>query len=260
MTFTISVRSEGPSGPHGAGPWAEATDGDCVGYAWCTVDGNLHLALGDDVGPRPGLAAELVDALVAATGLAPRRWFVRDARPRDHDVAAALGLVPQRELWQMRRRLPLEPSTLDIVADLDLRPFVPGRDEEAWVGVNNRAFARHPDQGHQSVEQLLALEAESWFDPAGFLLHGDDDGLDGFCWTKVHADADPRLGEIYVIGVDPSAHGHGLGRALVVAGLDWLHRAGLTVAMLYVDADNTPAVGVYRDLGFVTVERDVVAT
>ena len=33
---------------------------------------------------------------------------------------------------------------------------------------------------------LRAREQEAWFDPEGFLLAFDDEGLAGFCWTKVH--------------------------------------------------------------------------
>ena len=50
--------------------------------------------------------------------------------------------------------------------------------------------------------------------------------------------------------------GRGLGRALTVAGLDHLHRRGIDVGMLFVDAGNTPAVGLYRALGFVTSRID----
>jgi mycothiol synthase len=58
------------------------------------------------------------------------------------------------------------------------------------------------------------------------------------------------LGEIYVIAVDPDFHGLGLGRALTVAGLTSLSDRGIGTGMLYVDDDNTPAVQLYRSLGF----------
>lgn len=87
-----------------------------------------------------------------------------------------------------------------------------------------------------------------------------DGRMAGSCWTKVHAHADPPMGEIYVIGVDPDFHGRGWGRALTVAGLDWLAARGLKVGMLYVDADNPAALSLYRSLGFVEdhVDRSYV--
>jgi mycothiol synthase len=68
------------------------------------------------------------------------------------------------------------------------------------------------------------------------------------------------LGEIYVIGVDPSFHGHGLGRAMTVAGLVSLASRGVRVGMLYVESANAPALGLYYDLGFTLhhVERAFV--
>ena len=68
---------------------------------------------------------------------------------------------------------------------------------------------------------LRARMAEPWFDPAGFLITQSDGHIAGFCWTKVHP-TDPPIGEIYVIGADPTHQGHGLGAALTVAGLEWL--------------------------------------
>jgi mycothiol synthase len=65
-----------------------------------------------------------------------------------------------------------------------------------------------------------------------------------------------------VIGIDPDFQGRGWGRALTEAGLDWLAGQGLTVGMLYVDADNTAAVSLYRSMGFTAhhVDRAYVGT
>ena len=127
---------------------------------------------------------------------------------------------------------------------------------------NNRAFASHPEQGHWDLATLLEREREPWFDPEGFLVLEVDGRVAGSCWTKVHAQADPPMGEIYVISVDPDFHGRGWGRALTLAGLDWLGGQGLTVGMLYVDADNVAASTMYRSMGFVEdhVDRAYIVT
>ena len=80
----------------------------------------------------------------------------------------------------------------------------------------------------------------------------------GSCWTKRTDDPGrPPIGEIYVIGVDPSTQGLGLGPALVADGLDHLaRRCGAEIGMLYVDAANAPAVAMYGRLGFRQVRED----
>ena len=59
-----------------------------------------------------------------------------------------------------------------------------------------------------------------------------------------------------MIAADPDFEGRGLGRRLVLAGLDWLAAKGLTVGMLYVDAANAGAVHLYEELGFTVQHVD----
>lgn len=194
----------------------------------------------------------LVDQLAAAGG-GTVDWWVEAATDDDDDVAAELGFTRVRDVLQLRCRLPAPPPP----ADLAVRPFRPGEDDDAWLAVNNRAFAWHPDQGGWDDARLREKTATAWFDPAGFLLHEEGGQLVAFCWTKVHDQTVPPMGEIYVIGVDPDHHGRGLGRALTLAGLDHLHRVrGLDVGMLYVEADNHAALRLYDALGFAEHHRD----
>jgi len=211
--------------------------------------------------PRTWLTYAPRDALTRALdairerGGGEVRWWVSD--PVDEDTAAATnaGLHAERDLLQMFVPLPVD----EVAAPIALRSFVCGQDEDAWVEVNNRAFADHPEQGGWTREVIEAREAEPWFDREGFLLHDDPDTgrLAGFVWTKVHDDERPRLGEIYVIAVDPDFGGRKLGRALTLAGLDWMHRTrGIDHGMLYVDGANEPAVRLYTSIGFTIDHTD----
>ncbi len=223
--------------------------------AWLVpVEDGWELDLDELPATQEDSDATIIEAAVSAAaqhGGGTLRLWARGDDARRLAIARATAMTQTRELLQMRRTLPVEESW-----DLAVRPFVVGRDEEAWLEVNNRAFAWHPEQGRMTLAELQAHEAAPWFDPAGFLLHEDQGTLRGFCWTKVHPELDPPVGEIFVIAVDPSAHQRGLGRKLVLAGLDHLHQQGLSMGMLYTEADNTPAVRLYRDLGFTVHSTD----
>jgi mycothiol synthase len=233
-------------GPGWAGlVWRDQADGRVVGYAGVLPDphGWALEYVTDGRGPTPLLRAAL-GVIAAAGGGRVQLWRSQPSARSDAD-AQAVGLDAGRDLLELRRPLPVgEPWSLPV------RPFEPGKDEDAWLRVNNRAFAGHPEQGDWGRATIEEREKEPWFDPRGFLLHERDGRLAGFCWTKVHHEDDPPLGEIYVIGVDPDFGGHGLGRALVLAGLDHLAGEGIGTGMLYVDADNTAARRLYDQLGF----------
>ena len=167
-------------------------------------------------------------------------------QPNMVDQFRAAGFRTERELRQLRIDLPIiEQARLP--TGMQERRFRPGVDEETWLAVNNSAFRGHPENGAWTREILADRFEQPWFDPEGFVMLWDVETLAGFCWTKPHDD----IGEIYVIAAAPSHQGRGVGRYLVVRGLQVISEYhGFDQAMLYMDSDNTRAATLYDSLGF----------
>ncbi|QZY28808.1 mycothiol synthase [Nocardioides coralli] len=222
-----------------------------------TGDGFV-LLIGDELSlvVRPGargkgVGGSLLEALLPAYDGALRAWS-----HVDHPAAARLaerhGFTKVRELWVMRRRAAEPAGEVSLPEGVAIRGYHQ-RDEEQLLRINAAAFATHPEQGKMTAEDLAERMAEPWFDPSGLLVAVDEGRLLGFHWTKAHS---AEVGEVYVVGIDPSAQGMGLGRALTRAGLAHLAERGITEVLLYVEADNAPAIRLYQGLGFVHEARD----
>jgi mycothiol synthase len=197
------------------------------------------------------IGPELIEAAldtVRVGGGGEVNWWVFEPTSAHRKLADDAGMSQTRTLFQMQRSLPA-----DRHATVATRSFVPGVDDEAWLYVNNRAFANHAEQGGWTIETFCQRQQEPWFDPEGFRMHERDGRLAGFCWTKIHpgeGDHNESLGEIYVVAVDPDFHGVGLGSEMTLAGLDHLAKQSIGAALLYVDARNESAVAMYHRLGF----------
>ncbi|WP_320069211.1 mycothiol synthase [Micromonospora sp. RTGN7] len=234
-----------------------APDGTLTGYAHLdTTDPASGIGVELAVHPahrRQGAGRALARGVLDSAAGPVRAWAHGD-HPSAAALAVDLGLTRARVLWQLRRPLTAPAAAPHLPDGVVLRAFAPGSDDDAWLALNARAFASHPEQGRWTTAELRARLAEPWFDPAGFLLAVESatGRLLGFHWTKVHElPGSARIGEVYVLGVDPTAHGGGLGRALTTAGLAYLRdRRGLDRVMLYVDESNTGAVALYERTGF----------
>jgi len=262
-------------GPSLTGMWElEAVPGHLTVELRQRVDAALA---GGPVPASPGDVFAVASREAARLGAGSVTVAVHPTDDATDGAAQRAGFQVIREMFELRRPLPLTAGS-DGAAPVPLRPFEPGADDDNWVAVNHRAFEWHPDQGDWDLDELRRRVTDGltsgWFTPEGFLVHdrgtpptthlaplasapagpGEPGGIDGFCWTKVHpaTGTEPARGEIYVIGVDPDAHGLGLGRALVIAGLNHLAGRGLEHAMLYVEADNAAGRALYGQLGFTT--------
>jgi mycothiol synthase len=230
-----------------------ATGQDLAGFAAVVEEkdgsGILEIAVHPSY-RNQGVADRLVGALKESRGFDGLKAWSHGNHEAAADLAARYGYAPVRELWKMRMTTAgAELPDAGLPEGVSIRSFVPGQDEDAWLAVNRAAFAHHPEQGNLTRADLEARMAE---DRDGRLL--------GFHWTKVHPrhGAHPAIGEVYVVGVAPEAQGMGLGKALTIAGIKHLQDLGLHAVMLYTDADNAPAVSLYRRLGFTRWDMDVM--
>jgi mycothiol synthase len=259
---------------HGSGARARdlvltAADGSLAGYAHLDApdaEGQDGEASGELVihpeWRRRRLGTALIAAAVAGTVDHGVRLWAHGDLAGAAALAKAAGFARFRALLRLRMPLASVPADQPAVPPgVSIRTFRPGGDEEAWLAVNRRAFAHHPEQGAWTMGDLRLREAEPWFDPDGFFLAERNGQVAGFHWTKVHpdgGDGGAPIGEVYVVGVDPGQQGGGLGRALTLTGLDHLRRVGLADVMLYVDESNTAGVRMYTALGFTPWSTDVM--
>ncbi len=264
----LRLQHGGPAG--GADLTARSADGTLLGYARLEVPpGEPEAEAELVVAPtarRRGIGTALAARLETMAGDRPLRVWAHGELPGSAELARGRGYQRARVLLQMRRPLAgVDPDPRPALPDgVRIAAFRPGVDEDAWLRVNARAFAAHPEQGRWTREDVALREAEAWFDPAGLFLAWRDDAagpqLLGSHWTKVHpagdVDTEP-VGEVYVLGIDPDAQGMRLGRALTDVGLAHLRAAGLSQVLLYVEEDNTAAVSLYERSGFTRHAVDV---
>jgi len=196
---------------------------------------------------RSGIGSQLLKQAIEICGQKMRLWSHGDL-PEARLLAQSNNFIKMRTVIQMSKDL----------------------NDQAWLALNNQAFAHHPEQGNWSEADLSIRLNEDWFDEKGFFVAQDKDRLIGFCWTKIHGchphsheidsnhhDHEP-IGEIYVMAVSEEYEGRSIGKALTITGLNYLKYQGLSSAMLYVDEENKKAVNLYKSLGFVESGKDVM--
>ena len=184
----------------------------------------------------------------------PEAWcWSHGDHPAAKHLAQKHGLSRDRVLYQMRTDSGLSLDALPETQTPDgveIRSFAPG-DEDGWLSVNNAAFDWHPEQGGQTRADIDAVVTAADFDPNTFVIAARDEEVIGFHQTKItDTDDEGRLGEVYVVGVDPRIHAKGVGKALTVEGMRRMVAAGAETIELYVESDNAPALGLYERLGF----------
>jgi mycothiol synthase len=120
-------------------------------------------------------------------------------------------------------------------------------DDAAWKRLNEEGYGGGSEYIALTDADLETNRAEEGF----HLWIAERDGRAvGFC----HTDDFGRGGCVNSLVVSPSERGRGTGRALFLAGVRTLRERGRERIRLSVRAENTPAVSLYRSVGFETAD------
>jgi ribosomal protein S18 acetylase RimI-like enzyme len=120
--------------------------------------------------------------------------------------------------------------------------IVEGPPSAEWLDAHER-FSGRPVVNSNIHKRLLDLVAL----PVAFAAARNGEGqIVSVAYGAVH----DRLVSLQWVATDPALRRKGFSRATLTGLLDWAHRAGAVGACLQVVADNTPAVNLYRTIGF----------
>lgn len=259
--------------------------GETRGFAALVTDGDSYLleAAVDPSARERGLGTALITEALTRVDGEVAAWVhggpdaSSSAMISAQKLAKSQGFVAQRELFKMglaltdeaRASILAAAEATPLPADISLETYTE-KDAAGWVEANAAAFADHPEQGKLTLKDLEERTGSDWFRAEGFFLAKDGAGsIAGSHWTKIpHHQTGVLEGEVYAVGVTPDWQGKGLGRSLTLAGMAYLARTHyapgkkLDRIVLYVDAENSPAVTLYRSLGFspLTIDRQYLAT
>jgi len=235
-------------------------DADLIGYFSVFPEPEIGRALLDGaVHPshrKRGVATELFDGAV------------RHARRADLNVAqiciaesntAAQKMVSGLDMKYIRHFIGFQLDLTGIQipevtsADYIIRHLRSG-EESQLTAIQNLAFAGAWGFNPNTTEDIVYRVHLSSCIPEDILMAYRGDQTVGYCWTRilVNETSTPktRTGEIHMIGVDPDFRKKGLGRNVLLSGLDHLKGKEITKVVLTADGEDPVPRGLYESVGF----------
>jgi mycothiol synthase len=145
---SISVSAADESGIIALAQIARANEGSVLEVV-------VDPALDDAADVHDDVLETAIDAFRGAGG-GHLTWWTDVDDPGAHDIAEQSGLRLERSLHEMRVPLPLSAR-----ATVTTRAFTPD-DVDAWLRVNNRAFAQHPEHLDSTLLPYLIQTSLYW--------------------------------------------------------------------------------------------------
>ena len=245
---------------------AVTQDGSIVGFGnvWAAgpADIKCFARVAPDMTGR-GVGTTLLDRLERCA----REIIVESDKP-EHSVltvtqwardTAGPGLLRARGYSEVRfflrmiaDDLEIGPQEAPLPAEITLRPFQPGGDEEDLYDAWQESFADEWGQSHVDFNDWWRERRDlgtAAFDPSLWLVAVTEQ-IAGFVIAREELGRDGRAGYVSDIGVRPAWRGQGLGYGLLLHSLAEFRHRGVGSVALNVDAANrTSALRLYRKAG-----------
>ena len=139
-----------------------------------------------------------------------------------------------------------------------LRPATGEQELDAIVTLHQEAFGT---QNMTRETRQAIMNNPAYIPELDLLLEAPDGTLAAFCYCTIPGEANELSGrsegEIAIIGTDPAYQKRGLGRAMLLAGLQRLKDFGVKTATLGTGSENSSAHTLYFSAGFEISHRSL---
>ena len=166
------------------------------------------------------------------------------------------GFTAERYFFTMERSLSQPIPEPQLPEGFILRQMQGEQDVQAWVEMYNQAFIDHWNHHELTVERMQYELKNPYYKPELDLIATATDGtFAAFCHCHINPEDNTRNGRnegwIICLGTRRGFRHQGLGRAMLLAGMQRLQAAGVEIAKLGVDVENpTGALRLYESVGF----------
>ena len=147
---------------------------------------------------------------------------------------------------------PYRPDQLEDVVELSLRAWAPVFDSLHAV-LRPEVYAQFYPDGWEAAQRKTVEDACIDTEIASFVAIVEENGTDEIAgYVSIKLNADDKMGEIYLVAVDPVLQGRGIGTALSEFALNWMKEQGMEIAMVETGGDpgHAPARRSYEKAGF----------
>ena len=161
----------------------------------------------------------------------------------------------EAERYFLRLRLPAEVAVPEaqLPFGYSIRTFQHG-DEQLFTDIRNGSFADHYGNTPSTIETMTYITQLNDFRPDGLFFAFAGDHPAGYCHAAFNTEEIARrgiaVGWIHMLGVLPQYRRQGIGRALLLTGINWLRRF-VPIVELGVEGKNEKANPLYASVGFV---------